>query len=102
LPFALIDNNIFENVAVVPNVTTTGFAHINYELKSIPSNSLRISVINFSGVELFEVFNGCPSSLTNQLPINLSNYVSGYYFIVFEVEDILYISPPFSLSIIKQ
>jgi len=102
LPLTLLDNNIFDSVSVVPNITSTGFAEIHYCLKSIPSRALRISVIDLFGIELLEVINSVPSSLSNQLPLNLSSYLSGYYFVVFEVEDIFYITPPFILSIIKQ
>ena len=101
MPLTLLDNTIFDLVEVVPNVTAAGIVYVNYELKSIPSNSMRISLINFLGVELFELFNGVPSSLSGNLPLDVSNYASGFYYIVFLVEDIFYISPPSILQLIK-
>jgi hypothetical protein len=101
LPLELLDNNIFDKVSVVPNVITTGFADIHYTLKRLPINPLRISIIDFYGNELLEVSNVVPLSLSAVVPLNLSKFLAGIYFVVFELEDALYITPSFTLSIIR-
>jgi len=101
MPFTLLNNNIFEEVTIIPNVITTGFADIFYELKTLPSYPLKIKITDYFGNELSEVYNAIPSTLSAQIPINLIHFIAGFYFVVFEVEDAIYITPPFILSIIK-
>jgi hypothetical protein len=101
LPIMFVDSSIVDYVSVFPTIVESSL-NVSYGLTRSTSSSLRISLVNFRGDELVEVYNAVPS-ISGELSVDLSSYITGIYFLVFSIyDDVLRLPIVISRSIIKQ
>jgi len=101
LHFTSIFSGIVSEGGIVPNPVDVGNATIRYTLEYLPTEPLKITIVDQQGIQRILVYDDIPTSLVNSNPVNVSMLTPGIYFVVFEIDDQT-LSLPFTMSFIKQ